>query len=455
MKFEKMIPVLAAGVLLTVLPGCVVGHEPEARKNAPNPFQAVVQQAGEKVFPALVYIRAVRDELSGGRDSAVAVSGSGVVISADGEVVTNHHVIDKASDIRVLLNDGRAFEAKLVGSDKDTDIALLKLKLPPETPPLAFAEFADSPAHEGEFVMALGAPWGLNRSVSIGIISCANRYLPDHGEYSLWYQTDAAISPGNSGGPLIDTDGRIVGINTLGMMTGGAVGFTIPAATIKVVLPRLRRYGKANWAWFGLHFQPLRDFDRNIFQPYSHGVVVAATDVGSPARRAGFESNDLLVAIDGVPVTVTTGEALPALRRTLGLVPFGRKVTFTVERAGKTLELRAAAAEKGTVEGDELSLNGWGFTAKAINRFDNPNLYFYRNRGVFVYGVKEYGGAARGGLHKQDIIVSVNGRMIDTLADLSEAYGNAEKNSAETRRSVMVVMRSGATVRLTINYSAQ
>lgn len=440
---------------LIMLCGCVCREAVEEPQTDPMPFQAVVRKAGEKVFPALVYIRAVRDELSGGRDSAVAVSGSGVVISPEGEIVTNHHVIEKASDIRVLLNDGRAFDAELVGCDKDTDIALLKLKLPPDTPPLAFAEFADAPAREGEFVMALGAPWGLNRSVSIGIISCANRYLPDHGEYSLWYQTDASISPGNSGGPLIDTEGRIVGINTLAMMAGGTLGFTIPAATVKVVLPRLRRYGKANWAWFGLHFQPLRDFDRNIYQPYRHGVVISATDAGSPARRAGFETNDLLTAIDGVPVTVETGEALPALRRRLGLVPFGQSVTFTVERSGKTLELTAKAGEKGIVEGDELSLNGWGFTAKVINRFDNPNLFFYRNHGVFVYGVKEHGGAARGGLHKQDIIVSVNGRMIETLADLSEAYELAEKNSAETRRSVMVVMRSGATVRLTVNYSAQ
>ena len=152
---------------------------------------------------------------------------------------------------------------------------------------------------------------------------------------------------------------------------------------------------------------------------------------------------------------VETGEALPALRRRLGLVPFGEAVKFTVERAGKTMEFTAKAAEKGIVEGDELSLNGWGFTAKVINRFDNPNLFFYRNHGVFVYGVTEHGGAARGGLHKQDIIVSVNGRMIDTLADLSEAYELAEKNSAESRRSVMVVMRSGATVRLTVNYSVQ
>ncbi len=443
-------PVL--GMLL--LAGCATPPE-TADPRYEVGFQQVVRSAGNKVFPALVYIRVVRDDLESGRSSAAAVSGSGVLISASGEVVTNNHVIDKAVDIRVQLNDGRAFNAELLGSDKDTDLALLRLKLPEGAGPLPFAQFASKPATEGEFVMAMGAPWGLNRSVAIGIISCAGRYLPDQGEYSLWYQTDASISPGNSGGPLIDTDGRIVGINTLAMMSGGTVGFTIPASTVEVVLPRLRQYGKANWAWFGLRFEPLRDFDRNIYLPYDRGVLISGTDVGSPARRAGIQPNDLLVAVDGRPVTVATGEELPELRRRLGLIPFGQKVKFAIKRDGKDMEIEMAAAEKGKVEGAELPLNGWGFTAKAINRFDNPNLYFYRNKGVFVYGVKPQGDAARGGLQKNDIIVSVNGREIDSLSELSEAYELAEKNVSDSRRSVMVIMRNGATIRLAINFSVQ
>src|SRR5262249_49938605 len=147
--------------------------------------------------------------------------------------------------VRCLLSDGRPMNAKVLGSDKDTDLALLQLDAPTGAGPLPSAAFGDSLAlKEGDFVMAMGAPWGLNRSVAIGIISCSRRYLSDISEYSLWLQTDAAINPGNSGGPLVNTDGRIVGINARGM--GGwaeGMGFAIPSETIGHLLPQLREHG--------------------------------------------------------------------------------------------------------------------------------------------------------------------------------------------------------------------
>ena len=389
-------------------------------------FQDTVKSASGKVFPALVYIKVVQASMDSGRSSTASSSGSGVLISSDGEVVTNNHVIDKAQSIRCLLNDGRAFEAELVGCDKDTDLALLKLKLPANTPPLPYADFTDKSVEEGDFVMALGAPWGLNRSVSIGIISCANRYLAGHSLYSLWYQTDAAISPGNSGGPLINTSGKIVGINTLGMFAAGALAFTIPSNTVEIMLERFRKYHKANWAWFGFRFQPLKDFERNIYLPYSQGVVISGTEPGSPAHKAGFEVNDLLTHIDGKAVTAVTAEELPAVYRELGLTEFGKKLKFTLLREGKTLTLECAAAEKGKVEGDEVACRGWGFTAKAINRFDTPELYFYQPEGVFVFGVEKFSPASRAGLYQGDIILQINGKIIKSPADLLDVYKQAD-----------------------------
>jgi len=418
-------------------------------------FQQVVQQAGNKVFPALVYIKVVQENMNSGRSSSSSASGSGVIISAAGEVVTNNHVVEKAQIIRCLLNDGRAFDAELVGCDKDTDLALLKLKLPPDTPALPCAEFTGNTVEEGEFVMALGAPWGLNRSISIGIISCANRYLAGHSLYSLWYQTDASISPGNSGGPLINTSGKVVGINTLGMFAGGNLAFTIPSETVQIVLARLRKYGKANWAWFGLRLQPLRDFERNIYYPGSRGVLIAGTENGSPARKAGFEPNDLLLAVDGKAVNAETAEALPGIYRKLGLMEFGRDVTFTVEREGRKFDLICAAVEKGKVEGSEVACSGWGFTAKAINRFDTPNLYFYQPEGVFVYGVKKRSPAALAGLLKNDIILQVNDRKIVSLSDLLAGYTNAEKQSSHDRRTRLTIMRNGFTLQLAIYFNDQ
>ena len=416
-------------------------------------FQNTVKEASGKVFPALVYIKVIQTTMASGRSSSASSSGSGVLISSDGEIVTNNHVIDKAQSIRCLLNDGRAFDAELIGCDKDTDLALIKLKLPENTPPLPVAEFAGKAVEEGDFVMALGAPWGLNRSVSIGIISCANRYLAGHSLYSLWYQTDAAISPGNSGGPLIDTQGKIVGINTLGMFAAGALAFTIPGDTVKIMLERFRKYRKANWAWFGFRFQVLKDFERNIYMNYPHGVIISGTEPGSPAQKAGFEVNDLLLEIDGKAVNAYTSEDLPAIYRQLGLTQFGKKLNFTIQRDGKNMTLQCAAAEKGKVEGDSVDCRGWGFTAKAINRFDTPDLYYYQPQGVFVYGVEKYSSAGRSGLYKGDIIVQINDQRINSLEELSAVYKQAAGDSANSRRSRMTIMRNGITLQLVLYFN--
>ncbi len=440
---------LAAGALLAA--GCVSVAVPEKEK--PAGFQEIVSQAGNKVFPAVVYINAVAGDMKLGRAQSSVVAGSGVLISPDGEMLTNWHVIDKAQSIRCLLNDGRAFPARIIGSDKDLDLALLKLVLPENTPPLPCAELAEGTLSEGDFVMAMGAPWGLNRSVSIGIISCASRYLPVNGMYSLWYQTDASISPGNSGGPLVDTTGRVVGINTLGVRSGGTVGFSIPSTTIRDVLPRLRKYGKVNWAWFGFLLQPLRDFNRDIYFNFAEGVIVSGTEPGSPARKAGFLPNDRILAVDGRKTTVATGEEMPGFLRKLGLLPFGKPVVFTVARDGKTFDLSLAPIAKGDVEGDESSCPRWGLTAKAINRFDSPNLYFYRTRGVYLFGVVPYGNAAQANLRKDDIILSVNGQPILTLADLKRAYRDAMKNLNENPRADFVVLRGGQRRQIIMDFS--
>ena len=447
----NIIGLLTAVFLLIAAAGCCqLKSQPDLSAGYAAMFQTTVQQAGKKVFPALVYIKVVQDNLDSGRSSSASSSGSGVLISSDGEVVTNYHVIDKARTIRCLLNDGRAFDARIVGSDKDTDLALLRLQLPENTPPLSFAEFTRKDITEGDFVMALGAPWGLNRSISIGIIACANRYLPGHSLYSLWYQSDVAISPGNSGGPMIDTDGRIVGINTLGMFAAGALAFTIPASTVQIILPRLRKYGKVNWAWFGFQLQPLKDFELNIYQSSSRGVLIGGLDANSPAQRAGFEDNDLLLTIDGQTATAVTAEDLPGIYRQLGLCEFGKTVKFTIEREGRELTLECAPAEKGKIEGGEVACEQWGFSAKAINRFDNPNLYFYRKNGVFIFGIKPWGAAARAGLMKNDIVTRVNGQNVDSLAQLMAGYAQAEQRSGEDRRSLLTVMRNGTTLQLSV-----
>ena len=415
-------------------------------------FRGTVSEAKDAVFPSLVYIRVVIKDLEGGKDEKAQVSGSGVIISPDGELITNHHVVDKATDIRCQLSDGSSYSAKLIGQDKDIDVALLKLERPEGAPPLPAAKLSSRRAEVGEVVLAMGAPWGLARSVSMGIISCNDRFLEGAGKYTLWYQTDAAISPGNSGGPLVDTDGMVIGLNARGVSMGDQA-FTIPSEVIIEALPRLREKGVADWSWFGLDLQPLNDFQHTISFKADEGVIVSGTEPGSPARKAGFLPNDRIVSIDGEKVTAMYWENLPALERRLGRLPFNKPVAFCVDREGKEVAITVAPTEKGKVEGEEKAFERWGFTAKEINRFDVPDLAFFAPEGgVFISAILWDGNADNCGFSRRDIIQSIDGREVKTVEELSALYDEALKNIETKSKMTVDILRRGRKTQLVLNY---
>ena len=417
-------------------------------------FREIVKAAKDKVFPAVVFIKCVRETHETGKKLAQEVSGSGVIVSGTGEVLTNWHVVDKALEIRCLLFDGRSMNATVVGTDKDTDLALLQLELPEGVEQVPYATIGDSASlDEGEFVMAMGAPWGLNRSVSIGIVSCTRRYLPEHSEYSLWLQTDAAISPGNSGGPLVNTAGDVVGINALVVMLGGDMGFAIPAETVALVVSRLRRFGSANWSWTGLRLQPLKDFNKNIYFKGSQGVIVAETDPQSPARQADIHPRDRILRINGEPVSALMEEDLPALRRSLGLLPKNEPVRIDLVRNGAALTATLIPRKKGEVEGEELDCPRWDLTAKAINQFDNADIFFYRPEGVFVFGVKYPGNAQNAGIESNDIILSVDGKEVKTLADVEAIHKETIGSIERRHRVVLMLLRNGLTRQVVLDFA--
>jgi serine protease Do len=381
-----------------------------------------------------------------------------VIISQDGEVLTNWHVVDKALEVRCLLYNGDAYEAKVLGSDKDVDVALLKLGRPLEDhaqgAPFPFAQIGNSAKlQEGDFVMAMGAPWGLSRSVSLGIIACTNRYLPTASEYSIWLQTDAAISPGNSGGPLVNTDGEVIGVNTRGIMEGGDIGFAVPSATIVPVVEQLRAHGKVNWSWSGLQLQPLRDFERNVYFEGGEGVIVAETDPDSPARHAGIQARDRIMKINGRPVAAMTDEDLPTLRRMLGLLPRSQPATLEVARGSQRLTIPLSPREKGQVEGDALALDRWDCTVKTINQFDNPDLYFHKKQGVFIFGVKYPGNAENAGLQRDDVILKVNDKPVATLEDIRAVNRQTVKDVEDRPRVVLSILRNGLMRQMVLDIS--
>jgi S1-C subfamily serine protease len=251
-------------------------------------FQKIIETAKRRVYPALVFVKPVQEDLSEGESRRVEVLGSGVIFRADGYVVTNHHVAEKAKEIRCVLGDRRQVAARLVGKDKPCDLAVLKLDIPAGEK-LPFAELGTSTGlEEGQFVMALGSPYGFERSISLGIISNARRHLDGKDNpYNTWVQTDAAINPGNSGGPLVDTEGRVIGINTLGIR-GANLGFAIPVDVVKRVIDRLMKDGRYARTKHGLTLRALVDYMQNTVFPGEHGVIVDDVAADTPAQAAGI-----------------------------------------------------------------------------------------------------------------------------------------------------------------------
>lgn len=418
-------------------------------------FREVINTAKARVFPAVVFIKCISENFDSGKKVTQEASGSGVLISGTGELLTNWHVVDKAVQVRCLLFNGQALDARVVGTDKDTDLALVQLELPDNAPSLPYAELGDSTKlSEGHFVMAMGAPWGLSRSISLGIVSCTRRFLPESSEYSLWLQTDAAISPGNSGGPLVSTDGDVIGINARGMMSGGGdMGFAIPSETIREILPQLRKQGKVEWSWTGIQLQPIKDFNRNVYFDGTEGVVVADTDPESPARSAGILPRDRIISIGGKPANGLMEEDLPAVRRMLGLLAKDAPVKVEIQRDGKPMALELTPRAKGTVQGEELDCPRWDLTLKAINQFETPDLYFHRKSGVFVNGVRFPGNAGSAGLQGQDIVLRIDNKAVPSLEVAKELHKTALENADGDSRVLFTVLRNGLMKQIVLDYS--
>ena len=440
---------MAAAMLIVGLQSAFAAESMAAMENFAD-FRQVIAEAKRRVFPSVVFLMPIAERFDGGKKEKSQVAGSGVIVSADGEVVTNWHVVNKAVEIRCLLYDGQAYRASIIGVDKDTDLALLKIDAPAGTTFPAAPLGDSSKLEEGQFVMAMGAPWGLSRSVSMGILSCVNRFLPDQGGgYNLWLQTDASINPGNSGGPLIDTGGRVVGINSLASLLGGNLAFAIPSDTVRFVAEHLRRDGRVIRAWTGIHLQPLKDFEKNIFYDGDSGVLIAGVDPDSPADRAGVKVGQLLVAVNNREVKGINHEDIPAINHLLAELVIGSSARLSLypsaTRSDSTpaTEVVVIPMEKGRVEGADFDCQRWNMTVKAINEFATPMLHFFKSRGVYIQGTKYPGNAESAGLKTGDIILEIDGHPVDSLEDCQKIYETAIGDELREKKVVFTVMRAG------------
>lgn len=413
--------------------------------NAP---QRAVIRAKDKVVPALVHIRPVKEVFRRGERREVVVTGSGFIISPDGYVVTNEHVAGESNFVRCVLYNKEELEAEVVGVDPFTDIAVLKLQREKsETfPYVALGTSADLEA--GETVMALGSPHGLERSVSMGIVSVTDRYLGDVGDmvspYNTWIQTDAAINPGNSGGPLVNLKGAVVGVNARRLNRADNVGFAIPIDIAKDVIDQIIANGRVTRSWIGITLQEMTQRTEDPTQP---GVVIADVDPLSPANEAQIRPGDVLLAVDGAPVNARFVEDLPPIRRLLARKPVGSQVTLTINRADEILEIATTTEEKGALRGDEIELEEWGFTVSELTPGIIRRARLTSRQGVYVSGEQAGGIAANAGLQRGDIILAVDNEPVENLAEFVRIY-NALTESR--KRLVLLDVKRGALTRFVL-----
>ena len=437
---------------LAAVPG---GSAASADDKKPLDFEAVIEDAKARVFPALVFVRPVQEDLSGGEARRVEVFGSGVIVSDDGFVVTNHHVAEKAKEIHCVLNDRRAVDATLVGLDRPTDLALLKLKLGAGEK-VPFAELGSSAElREGQFVMALGAPYGFERSISLGIVSNASRHLGEAEEhpYNNWIQTDAAINPGNSGGPLVDTHGRVVGINTLGIRMANSLGFSIPVDIVRRVVARLKADGRVIRSHTGITLRPLIDYVQNTVFPGEKGVIVDDVAAGSPADLAGVKKGDRLLAVAGRETNGRHHEDLPEIRWQLSDLPAGKSSPVAIERDGQPVALSITPDLSDAWDDEGYETPRWNATFQAIRRERVPDLAFHREKGVYALGVKYQGNAQKAGLEEGDVVVSVDRKPIADLDALKAAYEASVREKRPKQVALLEILREGRRTYVALDFA--
>ena len=353
--------------------------------------------------------------------------GSGFIISPDGYILTNHHVVRNASEIRVKLADERTYKAKVIGGDQKTDVALLKVNAKGKLPTVYLGD--SDKLEVGDWVIAIGSPFGLGHTVTTGIISGKDRVI-GHGPYDDFLQTDASINPGNSGGPLFDAADNVVGINTAIVAGGSGIGFAVPINLAKELLPQLRKTGKVRRGWLGVGIQDLtEELAEEFGVPGKSGVLISQVFVGSPAEKGGLKAGDIVISLNGRRV----GETRQLTRRVALLSP-GSKATLNVVRGKKTKKFTVKLAEREAGEAaamgktiEEEGQASLGLTLAPLTPEKARRLgVSARTRGLVVTGVDRAGPTA-GFIRQDDVIVEVNRTPVRSLKDFQRALGKSKK----------------------------
>jgi len=363
--------------------------------------------------------------------------GSGFIISADGYIFTNNHVVERAEKIIVKLSDGRQYDAKVIGRDAKTDLALIRIKSNNKLPVAAIGD--SDKVRVGDWVIAIGNPFGLEQTVTAGIVSAKGRVI-GAGPYDNFIQTDASINPGNSGGPLFSMEGEVIGINTAIVAQAQGIGFAIPINMAKTVLPDLKATGKVKRAWMGISVQDVTDDMVKVMKLKSReGAIVTETFKNDPADRAGIKPGDVITEINGKKVKNSH-----ELLLLIASLPVGQKVAVKVVREGREMTFYVTLTERGeekemaaiTKEG---GADPFGLVVQDITPEVARYLGLKTKQGVVVVGVEEGSIAEEVGIQPQDVILQVNRVPIKSVKHYLQE--TAKKSS---RNGIVLLIQRGS-----------
>ncbi len=362
--------------------------------------------------------------------------GSGFIIDKQGFIVTNNHVVQDADQIKVKLSNEKEFDATIVGRDPKTDLALIKIEGPANLVPLKFGDSENLKI--GSWVVAIGSPFGLEQTVTAGIVSAKGRTIGS-GPYDDFIQTDASINPGNSGGPLLNMQGEVVGINTAIIASGQGIGFAIPTNMAEGIIQQLKEGGTVTRGWLGVGIQSLTP---ELAEYYGlddkEGVLVTKVFEGDPAEKGGIKPYDVIITIDGQEVS--SGRDLS---RRIANMPVGKKTEITVIRKGKTKKLQVELAKRDDDEmlaqkpaenGDELGFTVTEVTPEAARRLG----YEIEGQGVLVTKVASGGKADEAGLEEGDLIKEINHKPVEDAQSFHKAL-----KKIDTGEEIQLLVRRG------------